>query len=54
MLKIKFNCSGRFKGPEAWEYARTIGNGYSSAHAEYGANRKKNIYFVTKLLLLLL
>jgi hypothetical protein len=36
--KTNLSFEGVLKGLGAWEYAGIIGNGYSFAHAKYGAN----------------
>ena len=36
--KANLSFEGVLRAYGAWEYARTIGNGYIFAHAKYGAN----------------
>ena len=52
MSKSKSLFLGRFKGLGAWEYAGTIGNGHSFAHAKYGGNPKEKHLFRDHILFL--
>jgi hypothetical protein len=38
ILKVNLSCLVILKAQWAWEYAGTIGNDYSFAHAKYGGN----------------